>query len=49
MIDDSPEGRRKRRFALPALTWVSALLAVLTILTIVVLAVYLLGGSDIRR
>ena len=49
MIDEGPEARRKRRLALPALTWLSALFGIVALIVVVLLIVYLVGGSDITR
>ena len=49
MIGEGPEGRRKRRLALPALTWLSVLFGIVTLVVVVLLVVYVVGGSDITR
>ncbi|HEV3407788.1 MAG TPA: hypothetical protein VG079_03780 [Gaiellaceae bacterium] len=49
MIDEGPEGRRKRRLALPPLTFLTGLFAVAAIIIVVILLIYLLGGTDVRR
>jgi hypothetical protein len=49
MIDEGPEARRKRRLALPPLTWLTGFFAIVALLIVVVLVIYLVGGSDVER
>jgi hypothetical protein len=49
VIDEGPEARRKRRLALPGLTFLTGLFAVAAIIIVVILVIYLLGGADVER
>jgi hypothetical protein len=49
VIDEGPEGRRRRRLALPALTWLTGLFAVAALIIIGILIIYLVGGADVER
>jgi hypothetical protein len=49
VIDEGPEARRKRRLALPAVTFLTGLFVVAAIIIVVILVIYLVGGTDVDR
>jgi hypothetical protein len=49
VIDEGPEARRRRRFALPGVTFLTGLFAVAAIIIVVILIIYFVGGADVER
>ncbi len=44
MIDETPEARRKRRLALPAIGFLGGLILFVTIVAVIILIIWLVGG-----